>query len=146
MDYHFITKERFEDMVKGGELLEWAEVYGNSYGVPRRQVKEALERGRDVLVQVDVQGAATIKRAVPQALLIFLAPPSMEALEARLRKRSTESTIDLERRIETAREEMEQLPMFDYVVVNDEVELAAGEIEAIITAEKYRVIPRVVEI
>lgn len=146
VDYHFVSQERFEEMVKGGELLEWAEVYGNSYGVPRSQVKEALEQGRDVLVRVDVQGAATIKHAVPQALLIFLASPSMEAVEERLRKRSTESIAELERRIETAREEMEQLPMFDYVVVNDEVELAAGEIDAIITAEKCRVSPRVVEL
>ncbi len=133
-------------MVEGGELLEWAEVYGNLYGVPRRRVKEALERGHDVLVKVDVQGAATIKRAVPQALLIFLAPPSTAALEQRLRDRSTESVSELERRIATAHEEMKQQGMFDYVVVNDEVEVAAAEIEAIIAAERRRPRPRAVNL
>jgi guanylate kinase len=138
VEYHFVSRGRFDEMVEGGELLEWAEVYGNFYGVPRRQVKEALERGCDVLVKVDVQGAATIKRAVPQALLIFLAPPSMVALEERVRQRNTESAMDLERRIATAHEEMKQQDMFDSVVVNDRVDLAAAEIDAIITAEKRR--------
>ncbi len=144
VDYHFVTRERFEEMVKGRDLLEWAEVYGNFYGVPRRQVKEALEQGHDVLVKVDVQGAATIKRAVSQALLIFLAPPSMAVLEERIRQRNTESVIELERRIATAHEEMKQLGTFDYVVVNARVARAVAEIDAIITAEKCRVSPRVV--
>lgn len=144
--YHFVSRERFQEMVEGGELLEWAEVYGNLYGVPRRRVKEALERGHDVLVKVDVQGAATIKRAVPQALLIFLAPPSTAALEERLRDRSTESAAELERRIATAHEEMKQQGMFDHVVVNDEVEIAAAEIDAIIATEKRRPRPRAVNL
>jgi guanylate kinase len=138
VDYHFVTRERFEEMVGGGELVEWAEVYGYFYGVPRSQVKEALERGCDVLVKVDVQGAATIKRAVPQALLIFLAPPSMTALERRVRQRNTESTIELERRLATAHDEMNQQGMFDYVVVNDRVDQAAAQIDAIIAAERRR--------
>jgi guanylate kinase len=138
VDYQFVSRERFEEMVSGGELIEWAEVYGYFYGVPRRQVKEALERGCDVLVKVDVQGAATIKRAVPQALLIFLAPPSMTALERRVRQRNTESTIELERRLATAHDEMNQQGMFDYVVVNDRVDQAAAQIDAIIAAERRR--------
>jgi guanylate kinase len=144
--YHFVSRERFKAMVEGGELLEWAEVYGHLYGVPKRQVKEALEQGHDVLVKVDVQGAATIKSVVPQALLIFLAPPSMAALEERLRDRNTESAAELERRIATANEEMMQQEMFDYVVVNDQVDLAAAQIDAIITAEKRRVRPRAVNL
>ena len=144
--YYFVSRERFQEMVEGGELLEWAEVYGNLYGVPRRRVKEALERGHDVLVKVDVQGAATIKRTVPQALLIFLAPPSTAALEERLRDRNTESAAELERRIATAHEEMKQQGMFDHVVVNDEVEIAAAEIDAIIAAEKRRLRPRAVNL
>ena len=146
VDYQFVSKEGFEEMVSGGELMEWAEVYGYFYGVPRRQVKEALERGCDVLVKVDVQGAATIKRAVPQALLIFLTPPSMAALEKRVRQRSTESTIELERRLATAHEEMNQQGMFDYVVVNDRVDRAAAQIDAIIAAEKSRENPREVDL
>ena len=131
-------------MMERGELLEWAEVYGNWYGVPRQDVKQALERGLDVMVKVDVQGAATIKGIVPQALLIFVAPPSTEELQARLRQRESETTTDLKRRIETADEEMKQLPLFDYVVVNDTVDQAVAKIDAIITAEKCRANPRVV--
>ena len=146
VDYHFVSKERFEEMVSRGELLEWAEVYGYFYGVPRRQVKEALERGYDVVVKVDVQGAATIKRAVPQALLIFLVPPSMAALERRVRQRNTESTIELERRLSAAHSEMNQQGMFDYVVVNDRVDRAAAQIDAVIAAERYRENPRKVDL
>jgi len=133
-------------MTERGELLEWAEVYGNWYGVPRQDVKQALERGLDVMVKVDVQGAATIKGIVPQALLIFVAPPSTEELQARLRQRESETTTDLKRRIETADEEMKQLPLFDYVVVNDKVDQAVAKIDAMITAEKCRANPRVVEL
>jgi guanylate kinase len=125
-------------MKDSGELLEWAEVYGNYYGVPRRQVDEALNDGRDVVVKVDVQGAMTIKREMPDAVSIFLAAPSMEKLEERLRSRKTESDSDMERRIATAAEEMKQIDGFDYVVVNDTVERAVSEIEGIISAEKGR--------
>ena len=148
IDYYFLSPHKFEEMVEKGELLEWARVYGHWYGVPREQVKHALEKGLDVIIKTDVQGAATIKEVAPQALLIFLASPSMEELEERLRKRKTESTIDLSLRIETAREEMKRLPQFDYVVMNrqGEVNLAVAQIDAIILAEKCRVNPRVVEL
>lgn len=140
-DYHFVSRERFEEMLDKGELLEWAEVYGNGYGVPRGDVKRGLDSGRDVLVKVDVQGAATIKKVVPQAVLIFVAPPTMEDLNERLRQRNSETTVDLERRVETADAEMRQLPLFDYVVVNDEVDRAVARIDAIVTAEKCRTHP-----
>lgn len=148
VDYHFLSPPRFEEMVARGEFLEWAEVYGQCYGVPKEQVKQALKRGVDVIIKVDVQGAATIKEAAPQALLIFLSSPSREELEARLRQRQTESDIDLHLRLETAREEMKRLPLFDYVVMNhqDQVDLAVAQIDAIINAEKCRVNPRVVEL
>lgn len=148
IDYYFLSPAKFEEMVERGELLEWARVYGHWYGVSREQVKLALERGLDVIIKTDVQGAATVKGIAPQAILIFLAPPSMEELEKRLRKRETESGIDLNLRIETAWEEMKRLPLFDYVVVNrqGEVDLALAQIDAIITAEKCRVNPRVVEL
>lgn len=144
VDYHFLSAERFQQMVERGEMLEWAKVYGHWYGVPREQVKEALGRGLDVIIKADVQGAATIKKACPQAILVFLTPHSMEELEERLRKRKTESTIDLGLRIKTAYQEMKRLPMFEYVVVNrqDEIDLAVAQIEAIITAEKRRRKPR----
>jgi len=138
VDYRFASRDRFRMMIDGGELLEWAEVYGNFYGVPKNQVREALQEGRDVVIKVDVQGAETIKRLVPQALLIFVCPPSMETLEKRLRKRSTESASDLERRIATARQEMDEQRLFDYVVVNDEVGRVVSEINDIIAKEKVR--------
>ena len=141
VDYHFFSEEEFQAMVDRGEFLEWAEVYGNRYGVPRNQIKRALRAGRDVMVKVDVQGAATIKNLVPQAVLIFLAPPSLEELPERLRERGTESSSDLELRLERARQEMSSLPMFDYVVMNrrGEIDLAASQVDAIIRAEKCRV-------
>jgi guanylate kinase len=144
VDYHFVSTERFQEMIEHKELLEWAKVYGNWYGVPKEPVKQALERGRDIIVKVDIQGAATIKKILPQAVFIFLVPPSMEELATRLKQRHTESPFDLGLRLKTAEEEMKQLPLFDYVVVNkqDEIELAVSAIEAIITAEKHRVIPR----
>ncbi len=144
VDYHFIAKTEFERMIGKNELVEWANVYGNLYGVPKWELQQALARGQDVIVKVDVQGATTIKRIVPQAVFIFLAPPSMEDLKERLKQRKTESKIDLELRIKAAQEEMNSLPMFDYVVVNQRngVELAVSQIESIITAEKCRVTPR----
>ena len=138
VDYHFVSRERFLDMIDGGELLEWAEVYGNFYGVPKQQIREALQKGQDVVVKVDVQGAATIKRLVPEAILIFITPPTMEALEQRLKRRRTESDADLKRRIDTAREEMEQQKLFDHVVVNDEVGRVVSEIDDIVVMEKRR--------
>jgi guanylate kinase len=147
VDYYFVSRADFEKMVERNELLEWANVYGNLYGVPRRQIQEALARGQDAVVKVDVQGAAAIKKIVPQAVFIFLAPPSMNDLENRLRQRKTESGLDLELRMRAAQEEMKQLPMFDYIVVNhkDGIEVAISQIEAIITAEKCRVNQRLTE-
>ena len=144
VDYHFISRERFHEMIENGELLEWANVYGNWYGVPREIVKQALGKGEDIIVKVDIQGAATIKKILPQAIFIFLIPPSMGELLIRLKRRRTESPPDLALRLKTAEEEMKQLPLFDYVVVNkwDEIDLAVSEMKAIITAEKCRVAPR----
>ena len=144
VDYCFVSDPQFRGMVERGEMLEWAEVYRHSYGVPKAQIRQALGRGEDVMVKVDVQGAATIKRLVPQAVAIFVAPPSLEELETRLRRRKTESSVDLELRLKNAREEMETLPAFDYVVVNhkDGVDVVVAQISAIITSEKCRASPR----
>jgi len=148
LDYHFVSLQEFERIQAEDGFLESAQVYGHRYGVPKGQLKKALARGEDVVVKVDVQGAATIKSIVPEAVFIFLAPPSMEELEGRLRQRKTEPDHDLKLRAETACQEMESLPMFDYVVTNhrDRLELTLSQIEAIITAEKCRVKPRSIEI
>jgi len=143
-DYHFISRQEFEGMIERGELLEWAEVYGNLYGVPREPVRQALERGRDTMVKVDVQGVAHIKNILPQAVFIFVTPPSLAEAVSRLKQRHTESPAELARRTRTAEEELAQLPLFDYLVLNrqGEVERAAADIMAIITAEKLRLTPR----
>ena len=146
IDYLFLDRDTFRQKVYQGEFLECAEVYGNWYGVPRIQVSKALENGMDVIIKADVQGAATIKDLVPEAIFIFLIPPSHEELERRLRERKTETTTDLELRISTAMEELYQLPLFDYVVVNDHLEAAASRIDAIVTAEKCRIPSRRVQL
>ncbi len=148
VDYHFISMEEFQRMLESGELLEHANVYGNYYGVPKQDVREALARGEDVLLRIDVQGAATIKKVVPDGVFIFLAPPSMEELIRRLRRRKTESPERLERRIRIAREEMKALPNYDYVVINRDGRLdeTVKQIAAIITAEKCRVHRRRIEL
>jgi len=131
-------------MIDHNELLEWANVYGNWYGVPKQPVKQALDRGQDTIVKIDIQGAATIKKILPQAVFIFLMPPSVEELGLRLKQRHNESSFDLPLRIQTAEEEIKQLPLFDYMVFSrwDEIARAVSDIAAIITAEKCRVTPR----
>jgi len=144
VDYRFISPERFQEMLEAKQFLEYAEVYGNRYGVPREPVSQALEQGKDVILKVDCQGAATIKKLLPQAVFIFVVPPSMEELTARLRGRRTESDFDCDLRLKTAEAEMKQLPLFDYVVVSQQgkIDLAVLAVEAIIIAEKHRVSPR----
>ena len=144
VDYHFVSTEKFQEMVKNNELLEWANVYSQWYGVPKQPTKQALDKGQDIIVKVDTQGAATIKKILPQSVFIFLTPPSMEDLTLRLEQRHTESPFDLALRLKTAEEEIKQLPLFDYVVVNkrDDVDQAISDIKAIITAEKCRVTPQ----
>jgi guanylate kinase len=148
VDYHFVTPARFQEMIDTNQLLEWANVYGNLYGVPREPVRVALENGQDILVKIDVQGATTIKKIAPRAVFIFLIPPHLEELEDRLRQRRTETPAELELRLKTARAELEKLPMFDYVVVNqrDEIDGTIALIKAIITAEKCRVEPREISV
>lgn len=144
VDYHFISPEKFQEMIKHDELLEWANVYGNWYGVPKKPIKQALDSGQDTVVKVDIQGAASIKKILPQAVFIFLMPPSIEELMLRLKQRHNEASFDLALRIQTAEEEIKQLSLFDYVVLSqrDEIYRAVSDIVAIITAEKSRVTPR----
>jgi guanylate kinase len=119
-------------LVGEGAFLEWAEVFGRRYGTLMAPIAQALAEGRDVILEIDVQGAAEVRRQVADAVLVFLVPPSWEELERRLRLRRTESEEELARRLTAAREEMEQAAWFDHLVVNDEVERAAAEVAAII--------------
>jgi guanylate kinase len=144
IDYNFVTREQFQQLIARDELLEWANVYGNFYGVPKQAVREALSAGKDTIIKIDVQGAATIKRIVPQAVFIFLAPLTLQELIDRLTIRNTESEENLKLRIATVKEEMKKIDMFDYVAINEhgKMDRVVDEIRAIITAEKMRVIQR----
>ena len=139
-DYLFMDEAAFARKAAEEGFLEWAVVYGNCYGVPKDQVQGALDGGVDVIIKTDVQGAETIKGLNPEAVFVFLAPPSMEELERRLRARMSEPAKDVQRRLDTARQEMGRLPAFDYVVVNESggIDAAAQTIESILRAERWR--------
>ena len=141
VDYHFVTQDEFEKLLKNNELLESANVYGNWYGVPKEPIRAALKQGNDIIVKVDVQGAATIKKLAPQAVFIFLMPPSVDELANRLKQRYTESAESLARRLQACDNELKQISHFDYIVINhrNQIESAVNEVKAIITAEKCRV-------
>lgn len=147
-DYFFLTTDEFEQMVQDGELLEHAIVYGQYKGIPKQQVREAMASGKDVIMRVDVQGAATVRQIAPEAILIFLVASSEGELEQRLRTRGSDSPEQLAERLVTAREEMGRLTEFDYVVVNPDGELdqAVDDVVAIIRAEHCRVEQRVVKL
>jgi guanylate kinase len=128
VDYHFWTPEQFERAAAEDGLLEWAEYAGNRYGTPREPVRRRLAEGLSVLLEIDLQGARQVRRAMPEALLVFLSPPSWQALEGRLRGRGTEGEAAIARRLARARSELEAADEFDVVVVNDDVGRAAQEL------------------
>ena len=138
VDYFFKTREEFEQLIEEGGLLEYAEFVGNYYGTPLAYVNETLDAGRDVFLEIEVQGAAQIREKVPEALFIFLAPPSLSELEKRLIGRGTESDDIIKKRIEAAKEELEMMSLYDYVVENDQIQNACDKINAIIIAEHCR--------
>lgn len=141
VDYHFVSVGEFAEMIEAGELLEYAVVYGDYKGIPKKHVREALASGQDVVMRIDVQGAATIRSLIPNAVTIFLAAESEEKLVTRLQERKTEAADQLKMRIATARQEMQRLNEFDYVVVNREdcLEETVSRVISIIQAEKCRV-------
>jgi guanylate kinase len=147
-DYHFVSVERFEAMIHEEELLEWATVYGQYKGIPKFEVRQAMASGRDVVLRINVDGAATVRRIAPEAIFIFLAPGSLEELQQRLRQRRTENQAEIESRLAAAASELAQVEQFDYVVINREGQLdeAVAQIGAIILAEKQRVFPRQVRL
>lgn len=148
VDYHFVTTEEFVTLLEQGELLEHAVVYGDYKGIPKKPIRDALASGQDVVLRVDVQGAATLKRLIPEALFIFLTACNEEELVARLQNRKTESPESLRIRIATAREELQRISEFDYAVVNydDRLDEAVQDVIGIIRAEHCRVQPRVVKL
>jgi guanylate kinase len=148
VDYFFVSTEEFVTLLEQGELLEHALVYGDYKGIPKKPIREALNSGQDVVLRVDVQGASTLKRLIPQAIFIFLTTPTEEELVQRLLNRKTESPESLRIRIATAREEMQRIPEFDYVVINhdDQLKETVQDVIGIIRAEHCRVQPRKVSL
>lgn len=148
VDYFFVSKDEFERMIDQGELLEHALVYGEYKGIPKKQVQEAFESGSDVIMRIDVQGARTIRNLAPEAVLIFLTPGDEEELVHRLMTRKTETEEKMRKRVETARQEMQSVGEFDYIVENKDgcLDETVETIKAIIKAEHHRVQPRKVNL
>ena len=138
VNYYFYDKEKFQQMIDAGELLEWAEVYGNYYGTPKQKVLDRLNAGEDILLEIDTQGALNVMKAMPEGLFIFLLPPSLEELANRLKGRGTETEESLQRRLGAAVDEIKIAHNYRYVVVNDKVEAAEKAIAGIIEAEHHR--------
>lgn len=138
VDYFFKTREEFERMIANNELLEWAEFVGNYYGTPIAYVEQTLQQGKDVFLEIEVQGALQVKKAFPEGVFIFLAPPSLSELKSRIVGRGTETEDVIHNRLTVAKEEIEMMDAYDYVVENDEVQLACDRIKAIVVGEHCR--------
>jgi guanylate kinase len=137
-EYFFVTPEKFQSMIAAGEFLEWANVYGKLYGTSRCQVTREVSEGRDIILEVDVQGAESVRGLVADSVSIFILPPSLEILRQRLVSRGTDSPAELEVRLQNAPRELEAYKEFDYVIINDDIERAAGQLASIIKAERVR--------
>lgn len=138
VDYNFVSEDQFRAMRERGEFLECAEVHGWLYGTHEKPVEEMLSQGLDVMLDIDVQGAEQVRRRVPEAILIFILPPSCEVLDARLRARNLNAPADIERRLRNAAIEVQLYERFDYVVLNEDLDRALAHLEAIIIAERCR--------
>lgn len=138
-DYFFGSREEFEELIRKGQMLEYAEYVGNYYGTPLTYVNETLDKGIDVFLEIEVQGALQVKKKVPDAVFIFLTPPDLNELQERLVGRGTDSEEVIAQRIERAREEIALMSEYDYAIVNDEVPLAAERVKRVIEAEHFRV-------
>ena len=139
-DYFFVTIEKFKEMIANNELLEHAEIYGNYYGTPRSYVMSILDEGRDVVLEIDPQGALQVKESFPDAVFVFVVPPSLDELSKRIYKRGTDSEEVIKRRLSAATSELAYASKYDYIVVNDEVEKATNKVSNILDAERNRAV------
>lgn len=137
-DYIYISEGKFRDMVANGEFLEWAEVYGNLYGTPISDITEANATGKDVIMDIDVKGAAQVKKNYSSSVSIFIVPSSMDELRNRLLKRKNESDINIEKRLKTAREEVARIGNYDYIIINEDIDESADSLISIIKAERLK--------
>ena len=139
VDYFFRSREEFEALIEAGQMLEYAEYVGNYYGTPLEYVNQTLDEGKDVFLEIEVQGAMKVKEKVPDGVFIFLTPPDFDELKSRIVNRGTDDMSVIDERMKVAREEVEMMRHYDYAVVNDKVELAVDRIKKIIESEHYRV-------
>lgn len=138
-NYYFVNKENFIDRINRNDFLEYAEVYGNYYGTPKSSVMQMLNNGKDVILEIDIQGALKVKEAFPEGIFIFILPPSMEELKQRIIKRGSETPESLMTRFKSAYKEINYVSKYSYAVINDTVEDAVNKIECIVIAERCRV-------
>ena len=138
VDYFFVTKERFQHMIDNNELLEHAEYVGNYYGTPRKAVLDKIENGSSILLDIEVQGAEQVKDQFPEAVTMFVIPPSWEELERRLVNRGTDSMEKIQARLKQAKSEIEKIENYDYIIVNDVLETAISEVISIIATQNYK--------
>ena len=139
VNYFFIEKEEFTKMIENGEFLEYAQIYDNFYGTPKAAIIECLEKGQDVILEIEMQGARQIKEVYPEGVFIFVLPPSLEELKSRIVGRGTETQEEIEKRFSCAFEEINQIVNYDYFIVNEDIEKSVSDVEAIICAEKNKV-------
>ena len=142
VSYYFRTREQFEDMIKNGELLEYTEYVGNYYGTPKKAVSDMLEAGKDVILKIEIEGAANVKKIFPECVMVFILPPSFRELERRLHKRGTETDDVIAQRLETARKELTFAENYDYLITNAALEDAVADFLAVVRAEKCRKVNR----
>ena len=148
INHHFVTVDDFVNLISADNLLEWAQVYGNYYGVPKQQVREALTNGNHVIIRVDVQGAKRLREIIPEALMIFIIPPSLDVLKSHLEKRGVDTETEMTQRLEAASEEISQASLFDFTITNEEGRLddTVNQVVGIIESESHRIPPRKVDI
>jgi guanylate kinase len=137
--YHFKTIEEFEKMIKNGEFIEWVNFCGNYYGTPLKQIKDSIDDGNDILLELEVEGAMKIKESIPESVLVFVMPPSYDELKSRISNRGTESKDSLKMRMESALNEIRVAKDYDYVIINDEIDEATKSLEALLLAEKSKI-------
>ena len=136
--YHFVDQQSFEQLIEDGGFMEYANVYGNFYGTPKKNVMEWLEQGIDVILEIDVQGALQVKKSYPEGVFIFILPPSIEELKNRIKSRGSETEETMARRLGTALSEISSIDQYDYRVINEELDVALNRVRAIITAEQCK--------
>ena len=137
-NYYFLSMEEFKERLEKDQFLEYAKVYDNFYGTPKENVMQQLQQGKDVLLEIDTEGALKVKEKFPQGVFIFILPPKIEDLKSRIVGRGTETEVDMEKRLNSAKEEIQKIHEYNYGVINDDVDRATGDIQSILTAEKLK--------